>query len=172
VEDILPLFDKELRVSRLTTGAVVMKGLAKLKILLGEPYDGKCEASKRVFFEPAKKGDPSLCLDMYCENMAPGWGPRGLTATPSESVVVLYRVEDNTINHVWLCDDEEYLAGDSATTKAGLMASETMCKVTEVVKDSMSTGKLITCHFSNYSLTEDSLGLGIGSASKVETFSL
>jgi hypothetical protein len=92
-------------VSNLDSGAVMERGVKKLRLLLGEEYGGKCEAGKRVFIEGGPS-DPSFCLDMYGEGLAPGWGPKGLTADNSHAVLALYRVAQNKINHVWLCPDE------------------------------------------------------------------
>ena len=171
-EDAMQIFHPELRVTVLSSGAVVERGLSKLKVLLGEVYAGKCEAGKRVFIEP-ERGDqkgPTFCLDMYDQNRSPGLGPKGFTAVTSEYVVVLYRVEENRINQIWVSDDEDRLAANPGTSKAGLTMSDTWEKVVEVIQDNIKSG--VACHFSNYSQTEDATGLGIGSSTKVITFSL
>ena len=87
-----------------------------------------------------------------------------------ECVVVLYRVEKNQVNQVWLSDDEDRLCANPSTSKAGLTASETWDKVVEVVKDNIQGGA--KCHFSNYADTEDTAGLGCGSSSKIVSFQI
>ena len=170
LEDASPLFHQELRLTVLNSGAVVGRGLSKLRVLLGEPTEETCQPGKRVFFEPESGQGPTFCLDMYDADKSPGLGSKGFTADVSEPVVALYRVEKNTVNQVWVCDDEDRLAANPSTSKAGLTASDTWDKVAEVVRDNIKGG--IKCHFSNYAETEDAAGLGVGSSSKITSFTI
>ena len=68
--------------------------------------------------ESDSPNDPTLCLDLYCEGHAPGFGPKGVQEEPP--MVVLYRVAKNKLNHIWLCDDEDRLAANANTSAAGL----------------------------------------------------
>ena len=64
------------------------------------------------------------------------------------------------------------LAANPKITKAGVTASDVWEKVVAVVKDSMTDSSQVVCHFSNYSQTEDTSGLGIGTTTKIVTFNL
>ena len=170
MDNMMSLFSSDLRVTRLETGAVVTKGASKIKKSMAELGASKCEPSKRILIESDGADDPTLCLDMYEEAAAPGFGPKGLSSDCVDGAVVLYRVKGNQINHVWVAEDEDMLAANPKITKAGVTASDVWEKVVAVVKDSM-TGAPV-CHFSNYSQTEDTSGLGIGTTTKIVTFKL
>eukprot|EP00658_Telonema_sp_P-2_P032719 TRINITY_DN24154_c0_g1_i2.p1 TRINITY_DN24154_c0_g1~~TRINITY_DN24154_c0_g1_i2.p1 ORF type:complete len:129 (+),score=33.35 TRINITY_DN24154_c0_g1_i2:68-454(+) len=115
----------------------------------------------------------SAASDVYKrqeEDSAPGFGPGGLSLDGSVCVLVLFRVEKNQINHVWVCEDEDRLAANPNTSKAGMQASDSWDKIVDIIRASMKGS--VTCHFSNYNQTEDTTGLGLGESTKTVSFPL
>jgi hypothetical protein len=162
---------EDIRLSRLS-GAMVYKGKLKFEEALTNvaAASAACGPSKMIFIETSNSSDPSLALHFYLKGKAPGFGGRGVEQQDNQthSTVVLYRARKDQLDHVWVAEDPHNLAGDAS--REAITNSSVWEQALEIIRESISAEP--TFHFNDYGASVDTLGLGLGSTSLSEAFTL
>ena len=160
----------DVRITSLSTGAVMVQGLEKVLEAWGEGRAGApdtpAEPGASVFVENGSPGQDAatLSLHLYLAGRSPGLWAKGLCASGAEEpLAVLYRVQSDKINQMWVSNQVPGKAGKDA-----LVASALWPLLLEVVKE--NTSGTPTFHYNDYLNCEDSLGMGLGSSSVAETW--
>jgi hypothetical protein len=124
-----------------------------------------------IFVETANPDDPSLALHFYAKGKAPGFGGRGVEEqkTQAHGAAVLYRANKDQFDHIWVAEDTDNFA-DTARREA-ITKSSIWGQALQIIRESVSGAP--TFHFNDYATASvDTLGLGLGSTSVSETFTL
>jgi len=163
----------DVRITSLSTGAVMVRGLDKVLQAWGEDRarsalasDPPAEPGASLFVENGSPGPEAatLSLHLYPAGRSPGLCAKGLQASGAEEpLAVLYRVQSDKINQIWVSNQVPGKAG-----KEALVASALWPSVLEVVKANTSGSP--TFHYNDYLNCEDSLGMGLGSSSVAESW--
>lgn len=162
---------QDVRVTSLSSGAVLSKGIAKVLLAWGE---GKSQAQgpaaepgQSLFVEDGQAGADAatLSLHLYPAGRSPGLSVKGLCADGAgEPLAALYRVESDQINQIWVSNDVPAAAG-----KEALLSSALWSAIADIVRE--NTAGAPTYHYNDYLNCEDSLGMGLGSSSVAESWS-
>jgi hypothetical protein len=198
------------RVSRLGgSGAAILRGKAKVVAgLASAPTNSSAGPSKTIFVERvaapvAREGggggsssSASLVLALFGRGKAPGFNGCGIASAAASAgpsgqlcndrpVALLFRTDEaGKLDHVWVAEDENNLAGTASLPKSRLQETALWRSALEVIQESMqpeqSFCKLdsgakckLMFHYNDYSAdSEDQAGLGIGSTSKYDRWTI
>lgn len=71
------------------------------------------ECSRRLYMESSNAEEPTFCLDFYRTGASPGINAFGKGGVKLPTVL-LYRVLDNKIDHIWIAPDKEEICNARA----------------------------------------------------------
>lgn len=136
-----------------------------------ETVSPSAEPAKRILIEPKRSDRQQItyALDYYKEEKSPGFGPTGLEGkTSHHNIFALYQVSNNLIQSLWISTEEHDTVAKPNATKDDITQSNLWRQVLEVMRRKVKGGAKI--YYNNYSVYEDTSGLGLGSANSVETW--
>ena len=162
-------FSNDVRVSNLSSGAVVACGRKKVVAALLAGPKAQSRPAKTIRFDVAGS-DASLILGFFAPGEAPGLNTLGI-AKPgggpcnSSPVALLMRTRERRIDHVWFASDSNGFCSSSGG-KASLVALGLWADVMDVVKENLapaaadSPTRNIVFQLDHFSSDEAGSGLG------------
>jgi hypothetical protein len=170
-EALQQCLSQDIRITSLSSGAVLSRGISKVLDAWGEgrpeAQDLRAEPGQSLFVEngEGRADAATLSLHLYPPGGSPGLSMKGLCASGAgEPLAVVYRVESDKINQIWVSNQVPASAG-----KEALVGSVLWSDLAEIVKE--NTAGTPTYHYNDYMNCEDSLGMGLGSSSVAESWS-
>ena len=132
-------------------------GAAVGAIVAASSRIGDAAPSVRVYMEagdedesPPKPDEPTLVLDVYPADAAPGLAAvvKGQPAT----TLVLWRAAKNKLTHAWVAPDRDGYADDwAAVTEDAVLQSRAMAATNEILADELPPGRdYWNFYFNNY----------------------
>jgi hypothetical protein len=132
LDQIMECFSVDVVVSNLKTRGVIQRGAQALRDSIPAEYAKlTAECAKRLYIESDDDNDPTFALDLYPAGQAPGINAVGKGNVKLDTLL-LYRVRENKIDHVWIGPDKEGLAKSTKATQETVLGSKVFGLVAQV----------------------------------------